>query len=190
MKMTDKKKTIIINEIKYWKQSRLLPEKYCDYLLTLYTEGEYDFEQETSKSLQRKLKDPKRIFFYLHILFHVSLLPLSYLVLYFTEIALHLQIALILLFIIINLLATWVLYKRNHSIYQVPLLVAVLICFMTSLFVAVTLFAGMNIVILAILLLNCIIWYGTGFLFSLKYLRIVSILGAILLISYYIYVSI
>lgn len=40
--MDQQRKTTIINEIKYWQENRLLPEKYCDYLLALYTEGEAD----------------------------------------------------------------------------------------------------------------------------------------------------
>ena len=38
--MNETRKKIIIQEIKYWKKSKLLPEKYCDFLLTLYSGGE------------------------------------------------------------------------------------------------------------------------------------------------------
>lgn len=34
--MTQDKRTIIINEIQYWKTHKLLPEQYCDFLLNLY----------------------------------------------------------------------------------------------------------------------------------------------------------
>ena len=36
----NKRKQIIISEIKYWKQNKLLPEHYCDFLITLYAQGE------------------------------------------------------------------------------------------------------------------------------------------------------
>lgn len=37
--MTNPRKKIILNEILFWKQNKLLPEHYCDFLATLYTEG-------------------------------------------------------------------------------------------------------------------------------------------------------
>ncbi|ARK29345.1 hypothetical protein [Halalkalibacter krulwichiae] len=38
--MDKHRKEIIIREIQYWKKSKLLPDHYCDFLLTLYSEGE------------------------------------------------------------------------------------------------------------------------------------------------------
>ena len=32
----------IVNEIHYWKEHRLLPGEYCDFLLALYTQGQRD----------------------------------------------------------------------------------------------------------------------------------------------------
>lgn len=37
--MTNPRKKIILNEILFWKQNKLLPEHYCDFLAALYTEG-------------------------------------------------------------------------------------------------------------------------------------------------------
>jgi hypothetical protein len=54
--MTNEKKKIIIQEIYYWKNSRLLPETYCDFLLALYTEGNQDKEELPSQML-KKIKD-------------------------------------------------------------------------------------------------------------------------------------
>lgn len=38
--MNDKEKQLIINEINKWRQSKLLPSAYCDFLLNLYTSGD------------------------------------------------------------------------------------------------------------------------------------------------------
>ncbi|SNS59250.1 hypothetical protein SAMN05444672_101192 [Bacillus sp. OK838] len=38
--MDEMRKKIIIQEINSWKESRMLPEQYCDYLLALYCQGE------------------------------------------------------------------------------------------------------------------------------------------------------
>ena len=42
--MSNPKKQIIMNEIAFWKQSKLLPEQYCDFLMTLYSEGNHEQE--------------------------------------------------------------------------------------------------------------------------------------------------
>ncbi|MEV5112839.1 hypothetical protein [Peribacillus frigoritolerans] len=38
--MDEMRKKIIIQEINSWKESRMLPEQYCNYLLALYGQGE------------------------------------------------------------------------------------------------------------------------------------------------------
>lgn len=48
--MDEKRKTIIIKEIMTWKENRMLPEQYCDYLLTLYTEGDHPQQSNSKKS--------------------------------------------------------------------------------------------------------------------------------------------
>ena len=37
--MNPQRKRMIISEIKYWKQNKLLPAHYCDFLITLYAKG-------------------------------------------------------------------------------------------------------------------------------------------------------
>ena len=44
--MSNQRKQIILNEITFWKQNKLLPEHYCDFLMTLYTEGEHEYEKQ------------------------------------------------------------------------------------------------------------------------------------------------
>lgn len=38
--MNERRKKIILSEIKYWKKNHLLPDHYCDFLSMLYAEGE------------------------------------------------------------------------------------------------------------------------------------------------------
>ena len=45
MTMNQQRKRIIISEIKYWKNNKLLPEHYCDFLITLYAQGEEETEE-------------------------------------------------------------------------------------------------------------------------------------------------
>jgi len=60
-RMAIDKKQIIISEIRYWKTNKLLPEHYCDFLITLYAQGEDPDEvaEKESSTLQierRKLR--------------------------------------------------------------------------------------------------------------------------------------
>lgn len=60
--MNERRKKIILSEIKYWKQNHLLPDHYCDFLSTLYAEGE---ESEThivksTTSVLHKEKNKKK----------------------------------------------------------------------------------------------------------------------------------
>ncbi|MDZ5712195.1 hypothetical protein [Jeotgalibacillus haloalkalitolerans] len=53
--MDKRRKETIVNEINYWKQNKLLPDSYCDFLMNLYTSGEGEFEEvKELKHKQRK----------------------------------------------------------------------------------------------------------------------------------------
>jgi uncharacterized membrane protein len=56
--MNAQRKKIIMTEINYWKQNKLLPEHYCDFLITLYTEGNH--EQENSATTEAVLSKEKK----------------------------------------------------------------------------------------------------------------------------------
>lgn len=54
--MNPQRKRIIISEIKYWKQNKLLPEHYCDFLITLYAQGEDEKEAKVTDAILVKEK--------------------------------------------------------------------------------------------------------------------------------------
>ncbi|MEH6940009.1 hypothetical protein V7056_19515, partial [Bacillus sp. JJ664] len=85
--MDQQRKQIIIKEIKFWKENRMLPEQYCDYLLSIYTEGE--------------LRDNSQVFGYHKLWALLGVLPILMIpfvtyILYFTELSLNLQILIFL----------------------------------------------------------------------------------------------
>lgn len=53
--MDQNRKKIIIEEIRYWKEHKLLPETYCNFLLTLYTQGNTDIDNEMKEDKKDKL---------------------------------------------------------------------------------------------------------------------------------------
>ena len=77
--MNIQRKKIVISEITYWKKSKLLPEHYCDFLISLYSNG-YEIdgnEADLSKSVlsieKRKLKTAVSLLLLLAIVCSVSL---------------------------------------------------------------------------------------------------------------------
>ena len=48
--MSNQRKQIILNEITFWKKNKLLPEQYCDFLMTLYTEGNNEDEKRIANA--------------------------------------------------------------------------------------------------------------------------------------------
>lgn len=54
--MDKEKNKIIIDEISNWKKNQLLPEKYCNFLLALYTYGEgVEEEKQSMTSMKRQV---------------------------------------------------------------------------------------------------------------------------------------
>src|SRR5690625_4344381 len=89
-RMSAERKRIIIEEINYWKDHKLLPEEQCNFLLALYTQGE---GQE--RHLQTTYKRP----FIIYLLLLILLIPFSIIITNFTQISLTLQIILMILFL-------------------------------------------------------------------------------------------
>ncbi|WP_339228146.1 hypothetical protein NSQ77_00040 [Oceanobacillus sp. FSL K6-2867] len=92
--MASERIAIIVKEIRYWKEHRLLPETYCDYLLALYTNGEAHSEEVDNKVKTRQWT----IINVIHLLLALLMVPFSLLVLYFTEFDSFLQLVILLLF--------------------------------------------------------------------------------------------
>lgn len=179
--MDEARKNIVLREIKYWKEHRLLPEQYCDFLITLYTEGSETGQEVTEKDSFSF----KNLIFQLMNGFILSLLMLTFVVIYFTELSIDLQIGLFIISISICLSAAIFFYKKNHSLFfHIALISGILILFLGSVHTVSTLFAGTQTGLITIILLNCLFWVFLGFRLRLKYLTISGIAGALLLITY------
>ncbi|MDM5211667.1 hypothetical protein QUF94_09460 [Peribacillus sp. NJ4] len=91
--MDEMRKKIIIKEINSWKESRMLPEQYCNYLLALYRQGE--LPPSNSKNTG---SDKKDIFSGLSI---GALFAFIVFLNYFTEIPIRMQMLMTTILIII-----------------------------------------------------------------------------------------
>ncbi|QPC46910.1 hypothetical protein [Mangrovibacillus cuniculi] len=123
--MTNKdKKHLIINEIRYWQEHQMLPEKYCQYLLTLYSEGEGTGKVKRTKPLLLANTS-----FYLPAFICISTLLMSLFVLYFTELHFLLQTT-ILTFFVGALFGVSKIYTKKYWESHIYLLFSTLIFFL------------------------------------------------------------
>ncbi len=144
--MADDRTNTIVKEIKYWKEHRLLPETQCDFLLALYTQGEDNNESADNK---------KNTFLYIQLILLTLMVPFSFLVVYFTQFDIILQLSILVLFSGYAIWTSRYLYTRRINYVHLSIIVLlVLLLMITDL-------------ITNILQLN---QYVTIFMFSLNFL--------------------
>lgn len=170
--MNETRKKIIINEIQYWKNSRMLPEHYCNYLMALYTEGNPEV-----KSASRK-----RSFPYISVL--LVLVTVSALIVnYFTEIMPLMQMSLFLL--LIGLLIGVSLYEfKKHRSILFPLSTAMFILLLMSVKLYESFVPGQLLYLYGGLFLNCLIWLGIGYKLNIMYYTMAGIFGSLIILYF------
>lgn len=176
--MNENRKTIIVKEIVYWKENRMLPEHYCDYLLTLYTEGNHPAKEADSIS-----KSSLTLFLGSLCL---SFIPIIVFLFYFTELSFILQMSISLVFLTFCIGSIYFL-KYRHLGADIAISAAVLIFLLASVHMVIQLFPGNLMMLNSMLIFHCLIWFITGRKFKLLYLTISSCVGFILLIGLFFY---
>ncbi|WP_053219144.1 hypothetical protein [Virgibacillus senegalensis] len=172
--MAVEKKEIIIREIQQWKQSRLLPGKYCDFLLALYSQGE-EREETTEYHMNLKL---------VFLLFsNILMLPLTFLVINFTELPDRLQIFLAFIFLAISF-ACYRLFSSNQ-VLKIP--VSKLILLANLLLVTVELvewWTKHQGAVAIVVTIQLITWLAIGMKQKDKYLFGAGMIGTIMVLYY------
>ncbi|WP_226677320.1 hypothetical protein [Mesobacillus jeotgali] len=171
--MDDHRRKIITNEIKYWKQNRLLPEHYCDFLLNLYTEG----SSEADSTRKKRPSGTKGIIGFIL----VGLLSLSVFLFYFTELSLFLQTALIIFFGITTLSAAFYMLKKSFF-DLIPLLASALLLLITSVQAAEIIFPDHPVILYLVAGLNCLLWITAGAKWKILSFKLSGIIGLIILL--------
>lgn len=167
--MNETRKIIIISEIKYWKENHLLPERYCDFLLTLYSGGEEAIEP---------LKKQKSASFYMTIWLFTVIFFSTLFVNYFTEFPIGLQITLTAIAIIIF---GYFIYRfiENRLLYQLAIIGLALLILVESVNLVDFLFPQSKGMLYIFLLLQCGIWFILGRKLKLLYFSISGVIGAL-----------
>ncbi|MBS4217125.1 hypothetical protein KHA96_02215 [Bacillus sp. FJAT-49711] len=153
--MNTERKKIILNEISFWKQNKMLPEHYCNYLIALYTEGE---EQLQAKVEKRKFFFSMDIFFSLLFL---SIIGTMIVITYITDVSFGMQTLFLALFVFILVVSFFIFRKKRRN----GLLIFITGAFLLLLFtiqINNAFFSSSKKSLYIMLLANCLIWLFGG----------------------------
>ena len=168
--MNKQRKETIVQEIEYWKRNRLLPDQYCDYLLALYTEGE---------GVEQSAKGKGKLFFIFFACLISLLVPITFLVIYFTELSIDLQMLPIIFFILLSLLGYYV-FRKEHFFIHIPVITIALLVLLLSLkLVEATGYDSTRM--LAAVGVQAIGWFVMGVLKKWYYMNAAAIITVILI---------
>ncbi|MBM7660806.1 hypothetical protein JOC85_001578 [Bacillus mesophilus] len=175
--MNQDRKDIILKEIQYWKENRLLPEQYCHYLLALYSEGEHDEKVGKNKSFMIFLVTAFPNFL---ILLIIGVLLANY----FTEMSNHLQITINLIFLFISIGFTWFYLRKNNFYNKIFIILSFLLFFVGTIEAYDFYFSRNNIVLAILVIIHCLLWFFSGQALRFNYLKIAGLAGIVIVMSF------
>lgn len=179
--MNQQRKRIIISEIKYWKQNRLLPAHYCDFLITLYAQGEEDSQQKIKVSESILVKE-KKVLNRTILLLTLLAIVISGGMLVFTQYP-GVTMALGAVLAVVFLLST-LRKKANAALAPFIYIIVSLMLLIMSLKLWFVFFDGHTMLLLGLLMLNCTLWLFAGRLLKLLYFTISGTVGLLLIIGF------
>lgn len=186
--VNSQKKEVILNEISFWKKNKLLPEHYCDFLMTLYSEGNV-VEDDPSTIIKisaansllatnRKKNNWKIIL--------ASIGTIMLLVALFVLKAPFVLIPIILsIGIIIGLLIFLFKFQPNKTVRKTfTYATLALLIFSVSIKIVNLYLGGQPSILYGVLIGNCLLWLLVGKYLNLIYFKISGIIGLVIIIFY------
>ncbi|AJD91486.1 hypothetical protein JMA_21690 [Jeotgalibacillus malaysiensis] len=175
--MDKKRKETIVQEINYWKQNKLLPDAYCDFLMNLYTsgEGEFDTIEKQQKNSGKNL-----------VISGVSLAAglFTVIALIFGELALATQ-ALISILVSAGIMIVSFNPSTSPLVKILSRILAAFIVLLFSVDIWRTYFSDQIHVLYLIIGVQCILWAIAGFYSKQQYFTISGVIGTIVLLFLY-----
>ncbi|MCR2820420.1 hypothetical protein [Lederbergia panacisoli] len=153
--MNDKRKKIILNEISFWKQNKMLPEHYCNYLIALYTEGE---EQLQAKVEKRNIHFKMETFFSLLFLVIIGTMIV---ITYITDVSFGMQTLFLAIFIFILVISYFIFQRKGKNCLLIFITGAFLLLLFT-IQINDAYFSSSKKSLHILLLVNCLLWLLGG----------------------------
>lgn len=183
--MTNPRKKIILNEILFWKQNKLLPEHYCDFLAALYAEGLDVEELEPVHHKQAILPSEKKRL--LLVITSICIATITLLSIYFTITSLMIILTVVVgIAAVILFLTAFRTARKNDLLAPVFHLLGAVLLFSMSIRIYTTYFNGSNSALYCLIAANCGVWLWSGLKMKLLYFTVSGVLGLLALTSYYI----
>lgn len=186
--VNSQKKEVILNEISFWKKNKLLPEHYCDFLMTLYSEGNVVEDDPSTKikisaaksllATNRKKNNWKIILASIGTI--ILLVALFVLKAPFVLIPIILSIG-----IIIGLLIFLFKFNPNKTVRKTfTYATLALLIFGVSIKIVNLYLGGQPSILYGVLIGNCLLWLFVGKFLNLIYFKISGIIGLVIIIFY------
>lgn len=175
--MDENRKETIMKEIMYWKEHRLLPDRYCDYLLALYSGGEEVAATPASGSRMQ----PKKNYFRYAVLILAAAGNL--LLHYFTQIPSPMQIGIGGLSVILLGAAVYA-WRQKAVLFHTAITVLALVFVLMTVRGAALFSGGSEAAVFGALSGNCLLWIWAGRRFSLPYFFLAGLLGIVVMIYF------
>lgn len=181
--MNERRKTIILSEIKYWKQNNLLPGHYCDFLSTLYAGGEETEAKEVKKSASVLHKEKMKKRWLLVSVAMFSLVIAGLMQVMNEDIALYLGAAGVLV------LLTYATVKSIRSSVVMPFtyIASAFLLLIMSLKLWTLFFSEQPMLLIGLLILNCVMWLFAGRFLKLLYFTLSGSIGLVCIIGFLIF---
>ena len=180
--MANQRKQIIINEIAFWKQNKMLPEHYCDFLLTLYTEGESVNKEIIGDARQSVKAQEKRKGRWMFIV--IPCLALVLFALLFTIKAIWIVSIPAVLLALASIACAFYYAKKNELVAPILYISGALILFGLSVKLSLAYFPENNTALYSVLIGNCVFWLLSGILMRLVYFTVSGVFGVLAIIIY------
>lgn len=183
--MTKEKKQIIISEIRYWKTNKLLPEHYCDFLITLYAQGEDPDEvvvkePSTLQKERRQLRTKQLMILFISLLLAGVASAAMFMLNEYP--AATLLTATVLSVFLLILASGKNFIKKGFAPFLYISMAFLLL--MMSLKIWTAFFNGDTSILIGLLVLNCALWLFTGRLMKLLYFTISGSLGLLIIVGF------
>ena len=178
--MNPQRKRMIISEIKYWKQNKLLPEHYCDFLITLYAQGEDEKEVKATEAiLVKEKKKLNRTIIMLSIL-AIIVSGGMFVLIQYPGLTITLTAVVSSIFLLLTMRKSILQVGVAPILYILTSLMLLLI----SLKLWVAFFEGDTMLLIGLLILNCALWLFAGRMLKLQYFTISGAAGLLLIIVF------
>ena len=183
--MNEQRKKIIISEINYWKQKKLLPAHYCDFLIALYAKGNGDEEDLniTKSVLEKEKKRQRGIVGALLLL--VAILSVGLFVFdQYPILMVGLSGMILLVFLLYPIFKPTI---RKSAILPFIYISSAILLLAMSLKIGRVFFSDQSMLLVSLLILNCILWLFAGRFLKLLYFTLSGAVGIILIVAFLIF---